>query len=80
MLCNLQYDMSPIRHGQVPALIQLVEFIKGRTVGWLFEHGRSSSRMRHLVQERDKESRSPDPEVIVQYIKKPASKIHGFTY
>jgi hypothetical protein len=54
MLCNLQYDMSPIRHGQVPAVIQLVEFIKGRTVGWLFEHGRSSSRMRHLVQERDK--------------------------
>lgn len=70
-----------IRRGQVPALIQLVEFIKARmnsqSVGF-FDMDELLVECATLVQERDKENRSPDLELIVHHIKKPASKIRGF--
>ena len=70
-----------IRLGLVPALISLVEFIKARmtsqSVGF-FDIDELLVECATLVQERDKESKSPDLEQIVQQIKKPASKIRAF--
>lgn len=70
-----------IRRGQVPALIQLVQFIKARmnaqSVG-SFDIDELLVECATLVQERDKENRSPDLELIVRHIKKPASKIRAF--
>lgn len=70
-----------IRRSLVPALIQLVEFIKARmtsqSVGF-FDMDELLVECATLIQERDKESKSPDLEQVVQQIKKPTSKIRAF--
>lgn len=70
-----------IRLGLVPDLIHLVEFIKARmtsqSVGF-FDMDELLVECATLIQERDKESRSPDLDQIVQQIKKPVSKIRAF--
>lgn len=70
-----------IRQGLVPALIQLVGFIKVRmtsqAVGF-FDMDELLVECATLIQERDKESKSPELEQIIQQIKKPANKTRAF--
>lgn len=72
-----------IRRSQVTPLIHLVEYIKARmtsqsVVVGFFEMDELLVECATLVQERDKESRTPDLELVVQEIKKPACKIRAF--
>lgn len=70
-----------IRRGLVPALIQLVEFIKARIASQsieFFDIEELLVECATLIQERDKTSRSPDLEQVVQLIKKSANKIRVF--
>lgn len=70
-----------IKQSQVPTLIQLVQFLKTRmtttSVGF-FEFDDLLVECATLTQDRDKESKSPDTELIVQLIRQPASKIRAF--
>ena len=70
-----------IRIGQVPALVRLADFLKTRmtseSVGF-FELDELLVECATLTQERDKETKSPDLELIVQQIKKPVNKIQAF--
>jgi hypothetical protein len=70
-----------IRLGQVPALIQLADFLKthmtSESVGF-FDLDELLVECATLTQERDLGNNSPDLELIVQLIKKPVNKIRAF--
>ena len=70
-----------IRQGQVPSLILLVGFIKLRmtdqSVGY-FDMDELLVECATLAQDRDKEAKSPDMELIVQQIRQPKCKIAAF--
>lgn len=70
-----------IRQGQVTAVIQLIQFLKARmtdqSIGF-FDVDELLVECATLTQDRDKESKSPDTELIVQQIRQPACKIRAF--
>ena len=70
-----------IRLGQVPALVQLADFLKthmtSESVGY-FDLDELLVECATLTQERDMGTNSPDLELIVQLIKKPVYKIRAF--
>lgn len=72
-----QSSFVMIRLGLIQSLIEFVEFVKGRmteqSVGY-FDMDELLVECATLIQERDKETRTPDTELILQLIKRPVHK------